>query len=567
MSCGSLISQGLIAAGERTVLVSCCSVGNRLFLYATNQSTTGDENLYGFEINPDGSLTPLPGSPYTTGLFSTGLSCCSSGGNVFVYVANINDSSISGFVINADGSLTSLPGFPLVFGPDPQAPIFLRCCNINGINFLYATFASGSVLGFLINADGSLTQVVDAATGLVPSGLNCCNVAGNNYLYVPNQYGASLSGFIINVDGSLSPLPGFPIPVGVRPIFVACCSFGDNVYLYLTIANEDRLMAFKINADGSLTALAVPSYDVGEAPAAISCCSVGDEKILYVANSNSNNISAFTLQADGSLVQLADSPFSDGLGAAGVTCCTVGDNQFLYVGNSTGGSISIFEIATPPIISPESLPNGVKDEEYFVALTQVSGNEPITWRISAGVLPPGLTLNHTTGEISGIARSNGTFTFTVEATSASQCSGEKEYTLTILFASLSISKSAFPSAFSITDQIITYSYLVTNTGEAVRTIDSLTDNLVGSIPCAGTLNPGESITCMAEYSITKDDMVRGSVTNKVTVTSGSATATTTLTILRKNVITETEVISIDHVYDWVITSDSRRLTIDLNSQD
>jgi hypothetical protein len=69
----------------------------------------------------------------------------------------------------------------------------------------------------------------------------------------------------------------------------------------------------------------------------------------------------------------------------------------------------------PLIISTTSLPGGVEGSAYNAGVSVSSGGvPPLTWSISAGSLPPGLTFNTQTALISGIPTTQGTFNFTVQ---------------------------------------------------------------------------------------------------------------------------------------------------------
>ena len=71
----------------------------------------------------------------------------------------------------------------------------------------------------------------------------------------------------------------------------------------------------------------------------------------------------------------------------------------------------------PPLsIATTSLPNASRGSPYGFPLAASGGIAPITWSISSGALPPGLSLDPTSGQISGTPMTQGTFTFTPTAT-------------------------------------------------------------------------------------------------------------------------------------------------------
>lgn len=84
---------------------------------------------------------------------------------------------------------------------------------------------------------------------------------------------------------------------------------------------------------------------------------------------------------------------------------------------------------------------------------------------------------------------------------------------------IGLTKSATPSSFSAAGQVIRYTYHVTNTGDVPLTSVDVVDELAGvsDVSCPrSTLEPGESQDCTATYTITQDDVDRGSVTNVAT---------------------------------------------------
>ena len=100
--------------------------------------------------------------------------------------------------------------------------------------------------------------------------------------------------------------------------------------------------------------------------------------------------------------------------------------------------------------------------------------------------------------------------------------------------SMTVAKSASPTIFKAAGNIITYNYLVTNTGNVALTGITLNDDVLGAITCPATsLAVGANMTCTATYSITAGDVTAGLVTNIVTADStqtGPTTDTFTITL-------------------------------------
>lgn len=75
-------------------------------------------------------------------------------------------------------------------------------------------------------------------------------------------------------------------------------------------------------------------------------------------------------------------------------------------------------IAAAPALSitRTSLKNGSLNTEYSDTVTANGGVSPITWRVASGGLPPGLSLNPSKGQITGIPTTAGTYNFSVTVT-------------------------------------------------------------------------------------------------------------------------------------------------------
>jgi len=82
-------------------------------------------------------------------------------------------------------------------------------------------------------------------------------------------------------------------------------------------------------------------------------------------------------------------------------------------------ALSLPAIASSGVtVVPAALPAGNASGGYVASLqTARSGVGPVTWSVTGGNLPPGLTLNATTGVVSGTPTTPGTYSFTATATS------------------------------------------------------------------------------------------------------------------------------------------------------
>ena len=77
-------------------------------------------------------------------------------------------------------------------------------------------------------------------------------------------------------------------------------------------------------------------------------------------------------------------------------------------------------------------PGGEVGVSYSDQLTVTGGTSPFTWSVSAGSLPGGVTLNASTGLLSGTPTTAGTYSFTVKVTDSSGLSSTEAVTLTVI---------------------------------------------------------------------------------------------------------------------------------------
>ncbi|MBM3787926.1 MAG: hypothetical protein FJW30_26560, partial [Acidobacteria bacterium] len=91
-----------------------------------------------------------------------------------------------------------------------------------------------------------------------------------------------------------------------------------------------------------------------------------------------------------------------------------------------------FVINPPPVITtPSPLPNGAPATSYARLLERTGGTAPFRWSVSSGTLPEGLTLNETSGLLSGTPRAAGTSNFTIRLIDSVNIATTKAFALTI----------------------------------------------------------------------------------------------------------------------------------------
>lgn len=116
---------------------------------------------------------------------------------------------------------------------------------------------------------------------------------------------------------------------------------------------------------------------------------------------------------------------------------------------------------------------------------------------------------------------------------------------------LTIDKTASPAIYSEVGDVITYSYLITNTGNTTLTGLTLTDDKIpGDISVGSTtLAPDEWTTGIASYTIQQTDIDSGAVTNTATAAAFSGTLPVTATDSERVTANRTPALTIDKSAD------------------
>lgn len=144
-------------------------------------------------------------------------------------------------------------------------------------------------------------------------------------------------------------------------------------------------------------------------------------------------------------------------------------------------------------LSPTTLPNGVVGIPYSQTVSGVGGTAPYTFTLSSGALPSGLTLNTSTGAISGTPIGAGTFNFIITATDANGCPGSQPYSIVITGAATCPVITVNPATLPPGLLGMTYSQSVTAVGGTAPYTFTVSS---GTLPPGVKLTGGNSATAL-----------------------------------------------------------------------
>jgi hypothetical protein len=181
--------------------------------------------------------------------------------------------------------------------------------------------------------------------------------------------------------------------------------------------------------------------------------------------------------------------------------------------NSITRSFSIQVTGSTLTVTTSSLPAGTVNAAYSAALQATGGQGSYGWAVISGSLPPGLTLNESTGAITGTPTSSGTSTFTVQVTSGVLSSGGVQLSITI--ASLEPLTITSPLQLPVGDIGVAYSQTLAAIGGTGGYTWALT---------AGALPAGLMIASTGAITGTPTMAQTASFTATVTDSSGKTAA-------------------------------------------
>jgi hypothetical protein len=182
-------------------------------------------------------------------------------------------------------------------------------------------------------------------------------------------------------------------------------------------------------------------------------------------------------------------------------------------------------------ITTASLATGVVGTSYSQPLAASGGASPYSWSVTAGALPGGITLNASTGLLSGAPAAAGSFPFTAQVADSAAATATKGFVLTVVAAVTITNASPLPSGAVSNPYAVT---LVAAGGTAPYTW-SIT---AGALPAGLTLNATTGVISgmpysagFASFTARVADSLAAAATKALSITIASALSITTVSPL------------------------------------
>ncbi len=333
------------------------------YLYTINNDTKQNAVIV-LERKADGSLTEVPGSPFSTG--GKGL----TGGDIdeqgairvhgdFVLAVNPGSDSVAVLRKSEGGKLTPVAGSPFQSGG--SGPLSL---TIHG-DLVYVAnqappFASPSgppnLMGFRLSKEGKLTPIANskitfaeghgpAQVEFSPDGKTVVVTSG-----FQDEQTSRVHGYKVQADGTLKEGPGSPAqPKGASGV-VGYSWSPDGKRVFVSNFRGSAITVFDIDPQtGGIKQLGGAFGD--QEQAACWTAIAADGKTLYVANFVSNSISVFDVAVDGKLTLLGTTKRRGAMNPDTKDIELSKDGKFLYAVGSGAREIAAFRIDADRLVT------------------------------------------------------------------------------------------------------------------------------------------------------------------------------------------------------------------------
>ena len=357
------------AAGVPAAASASASTASPVVGYTyVNDNTAAANTIAGFARHADGSLTPIPGSPFAAGGAGLGAGLASQGAiqvtsdGRYLLAVDAGSNQISVLRITADG-VPVLTGQPVSSGGIRPVSVAVSPA---GLVYVANSGAGGSgYSGFRLNPAGQLIPVPHS-TVTVPDGSGLGDVFFNatGDRVIGARTGTSqIDSLVVLPNGRLAAAQGSPFPGQGLGQLGAEFSPTSPAQLFVSNAHNGPLLgtvsAYNDNLSGQLTPIGSSPYaDFQTAPCWVEISH--DGQYLFTVNTGSGSISSYAINPDGSLALIGS--FTITGGGADIDARLSPDGNYLLVDGSGHNFVSVFAVnggnLTELPTSPTPLPAG-----------------------------------------------------------------------------------------------------------------------------------------------------------------------------------------------------------------
>jgi 6-phosphogluconolactonase len=352
------------AAGASTASTASPVVG---YTYIDG-NTAAANTVDGFARHADGSVTPLPGSPFAAGGAGLGSGLASQGAiqatpdGRYLLAADAGSNQISVLRVTA-GGVPVLAGQPVSSGGVQPVSVAV---SRSGLVYVANSGAGGSgYSGFRLHLNGSLTAI-PGTTVTVPADAGLGDVffnATGDHLIGTRTGTSQIDSFVVLPGGHLLAAKGSPFTGEGLGQLGAEFSPANPAQLFVSNAHNGAglgtVSAYRDSLFGQLSPIGSSPYADGQtAPCWVEISHNG--KYLFTVNTGSANISSYAINPDGSLALIGSTPIRGG--GADIDARLSPDGETLSVDGSGNHILSVFAVnggtLTELPSSPVPLPAG-----------------------------------------------------------------------------------------------------------------------------------------------------------------------------------------------------------------